>query len=637
MAKKSRIPLILDILIILSSVAALAVVGFMVTNLVQVVPSVSIGSLSVKSMFPTLSAEVPISISNPGPFEISGVNLRVSIEAKDNVQLLSGSVGPINLPAGAKDTKATVTFTVNASKIPKDTLERLISSSENLTISAEFYTDMPPLVRASANVKGSFLWEPPVYNLKISEPSITPHNATSLKVDIQVSFDNLSDLIPISGIGSITVLDSKDNRVGSGSVAIDASTKSSFNRTLSMFVGIPTAELSTLLFNDSVLNYRAVAEFESFGVSVFTMEQEFSFNWSAPLHGLQIGQLTFDTWNSTHIKGLSGISFDNENDFISINTQVSVKIVNSSSGLEVGSGSININAPTHSHFSDTVAGFINISALPIDMLLFNDATLNFKVIFNGVYSSIPFQFDKDISVNWGAPLKNFAVGTLSISDFSESAIHSSIPVSFENHASWINIAAPLTLKVYNATSNALMGTNTFQITAPALSTHVQTFPVNLEIPSGALDSLMFYDSVQNFKMAFSGSFSGFTFNTIKTYSYNWGAPIKNAQLGSPTIQAYNLTHAKVLVPINFTDNSDFFTISGTLSSTILDANNNVVGTGESVTLSVAHNVFFSTNLITYIDANYVNYGEDLLLENLTLKLTFNTSYGTVQRRLIINA
>ena len=637
MAKKSRIPLIMDILIMLSLVAAFAVVGLMINNLVQIVPSVSIGNLSLNSTFPTLRAEAPISISNPGPFEINGVSLRVSIEAKDHVQLLSGSVGPINLPAGTKDKKGTVVFTADANKIPKDTLQRLISNAENLTVSAEFYTDVSPLIKTSASVNGSYVWKPPIHNLQISEPSIVPYNATSLRVDVQVSFDNLSDLIPISGTGSITVFDSNDHVVGSGSLVIDAATKSSFNRTLSMFVGIPVGDLGALLFNDSVLSYRAVAEFKSFDVTVFSMEKRFSINWSAPLHGLQIGQLTFDTWNSTHIKGLSGISFDNENDFISINTQVNVKIVNSSSGLEVGSGSININAPTHSHFSDTVTGFINISALPIDTLLFNDATLNFKVIFNGVYSSIPFQFDKDISVNWGAPLKNFAVGTLSISDFSESAIHSSIPVSFENHASWIDIAAPLTLKVYNATSNALMGTNTFQITAPALSTHVQTFPVNLEIPSGALDSLMFYDSVQNFKMAFSGSFSGFTFNTIKTYSYNWGAPIKNAQLGSPTIQAYNLTHAKVLVPINFTDNSDFFTISGTLSSTVLDANNNVVGTGESVTLSVAHNVFFSTNLITYIDANYVNYGEDLLLEDLTLKLTFNTSYGTVQRRLIINA
>ena len=516
MAKKSLVPLVIDALIFLSMVAAVGVVGLLVTNIAQIAPSVSIGEMSVRSLFPALQVEMPLTISNPGSFEVSNVSLKLSVEAEDHVQLLSGTMGPMNLPAGAKNVKATAVITVNTSKIPPATLQRLISNSENLTVKAEFYTDVPPFVKVSGSALGLFPWGPPVHNLKLSEPRITSSNATGMEIDIDVSFDNLSELLPISGTGSITVFDSDDNRVGSGFLAVDASPKSSFNKTLSMLVGIPVEKLSALIFNDTLLSYRAVAEFKSFDVTVFTREQTFSFDW-------------------------------------------------------------------------------------------------------------------------GAPLKNFIVGKLSISDFSESAIHAGIPVSFENHASWIDITAPLTLKIYNASSNALMGTNVFQITAPALHTFIQTFPVNLEIPTGALDSLMFYDSVQDFKVEFSGSFSGFTFNTIKTYSYDWGAPIKHAQLGSPTIQSYNLTHAKVLVPINFTNNSDFFAISGTLSSTVLDVNNNVVGAGESVTLSVAHNAFFSSHLITYVDANYVNSAGDSLLEDLKLNLTFNTSYGTVQRRLIINA
>jgi len=624
----------MDVFIVLSTIAAVAVVGLIVTNIVQLAPSVSIGEASIKSLFPTLKVEVPITISNPGPFEITNVNFKLSVEAEDKVQLLSGSLGPMSIPAGAKNVKATAIFTVDANKIPNATLLRLVSNPENLTVKAEFYTDMPPFIKILGTASASIPWGPPVYNLKLSEPKMTQYNATSMKIDVDVSFDNLSEWIPISGTGTITIFDSKGNSVGSGQLAIDVSPKGKFNKTLSMLVGIPVEQLSTLLFNDTVLSYRAVAEFKSYDVSVFTMERSFSFSWGAPLYNLQVGPLTFDFGNSTHIKAISGLSFYNKNDFISINTQVNVKIINSSSGREVGSGTISINAPARSHFSDTIVGFIDISALPVDTLLFNDETLNFKVIFSGVYSGIPFQLDRDLNVNWGAPLKDFAIGSLSISGFGESSINVSVPLSFVNHASWIDIVAPLTIKVYNATSGVLMGTSVIQVSAPALSTFSQTFPVSLGISMGALDSLMFYDSVQNFKVALSGSFSGLNFNTSKSLSYNWGAPIKNAQLGLPTIQIYNLTHVKVLLPINFTNNSDFFTISGTLAPSVLDANLNVVGEGESVTISVAPKTFYSTNLIVYIHANYL---EALLEKELTLQLTFNTAYGTVQRRLSINA
>lgn len=83
-------------------------------------------------------------------------------------------------------------------------------------------------------------------------------------------------------------------------------------------------------------------------------------------------------------------------------------------------------------------------------LMLNDS--NFTVeIFTGLSfaRAIPVQLSTNVSLPWGAPFADFAVGDLSVSQRNSSYIEAAIPVSFENHAP-INISGTLKLEIYDS-------------------------------------------------------------------------------------------------------------------------------------------------------------------------------------------
>jgi len=83
-------------------------------------------------------------------------------------------------------------------------------------------------------------------------------------------------------------------------------------------------------------------------------------------------------------------------------------------------------------------------------LMLNDS--NFTVeIFAGLSfaRAVPVQLSTNVSLPWGAPFADFAVGDLSVSQHNSSYVEVAIPVSFENHAP-IDITGTLKLEIYNS-------------------------------------------------------------------------------------------------------------------------------------------------------------------------------------------
>jgi hypothetical protein len=103
---------------------------------------------------------------------------------------------------------------------------------------------------------------------------------------------------------------------------------------------------------------------------------------------------------------------------------------------------------------------INAShTIPIDLesilsldhisLLLNDSSFNVEVFAGLNFArAVPVQLATNVTLPWGAPLANFAVGAISVSPYNDTHSEASIPVSFENHA-MLDIAGTLKLEVYN--------------------------------------------------------------------------------------------------------------------------------------------------------------------------------------------
>lgn len=83
--------------------------------------------------------------------------------------------------------------------------------------------------------------------------------------------------------------------------------------------------------------------------------------------------------------------------------------------------------------------------------LFNDAELRiYQMVSMRIAEAIPVQASTNLSMPWGAPFYNFGLGEPESADFNLTHFRVTVPVSFENHASF-DIAGNIQIRMYNET------------------------------------------------------------------------------------------------------------------------------------------------------------------------------------------
>lgn len=571
---------ILNIAITAIVVIAFAVVGALVWNLAQAAFSLSIGQISTSVFGLTAIIEVPVTVSNPGPFTLTGIAVSVTVSDRSGVQLLEGSAGPLDVKPGST-VQAKVILSFDVGKIPRETLERLMGSSEELLVQASLQGAAPPFLKLTGRLKSTLHWGAPVRNLQVGKPDFAPYNATHILVSVPVSFENDSPYISISGTGVMRVLDAKDREVGRGVLNVDAPIKSRFQGALKVFIAIPREDIEFLLFNDSRLAYRALMDFQSAGSTIFSLERRIEFEWGAPLHGLAIGQPRIDPYNTTHIQIAVPVSFENRNSFISIDAKVEARIFNATSNLQVGSGSIDVKAPSKSSFSGILVGFLSFDPATVNALLFNDRSLKFRVELEGAYAGLRFSLHRALELNWGAPLYGFKTGSPEIASFNASGIQVKMPVGFENHSPWIRINMTIAVKVSNATSGVQLGYVSLEIDAPPNTEFDRTVILTLTPSETALKKLLFDDMEIALTVDLSGKYVGFDLSIQRSLTYSWGAPLFNFRLGTPSLRSYNSTHFATALPVSFENHSPFIAIDTVLQAGLFNATSNILaGSGS---------------------------------------------------------
>ena len=82
------------------------------------------------------------------------------------------------------------------------------------------------------------------------------------------------------------------------------------------------------------------------------------------------------------------------------------------------------------------------------------------------------------------------------------------------------------------------------------------------------------------------------------FSMPWGAPLYNFTLGKPDYAAHNLTHFKVVVPINF-ENRAFFDLVGNVQIQMYNSTDIIVGEGQT-NIEAYHNSPYHGYLELYV-------------------------------------
>ncbi len=91
----------------------------------------------------------------------------------------------------------------------------------------------------------------------------------------------------------------------------------------------------------------------------------------------------------------------------------------------------------------------------LSFLLFNDSELNVTAILKLTYANaFPFEIAANISMPWGAPLANLAIGSMSVAPFNSTHALALVPLSFENH-SYLEMSGTARLEVVDSIGNVV--------------------------------------------------------------------------------------------------------------------------------------------------------------------------------------
>ncbi|MFQ6011548.1 MAG: hypothetical protein ACE5KG_05195, partial [Nitrososphaerales archaeon] len=387
--------------------------------------------------------------------------------------------------------------------------------------------------------------------------------------------------------------------------------------------------LDSLLYEDGTLGLDLDV---STGIAPFLetkLSAEGTMPWGAPLGNLRFGDTAVSNHNSTHVLVAVPLSFENRSPFVNIDGKVSATVFNATSNTVVGSGQLDVVAPSGTSFSDRIQTFLELGSDARASLAFQDRTLEFRVDLAIDIAGATINRSESVTYDWGAPLAGLSIGRPDISPGSASSLGISIPFEFDNNSPE-RLSFSLNTEIFNATSGQSLGRTTTPVSVNSNSRFSGTIDGNLALGSSNMVSLLTTDTTLSFEARFSANIDGAPIALSRNFETEWGAPIKDLDIGSASFgQRTNLTHVALSMPISFTNNSPFLELTGRVQVDFIDTLGQFAGSG-SVPFTVPPESSFSGTLLGSISTGSIS------LIPFTATIKIQTSMGTLEKEMTVS-
>jgi hypothetical protein len=256
---------IVDILIIVVSIIGFGILGAMAVTGIRA--ATSIGSVTVNTSFSGSSEtiSVPISLKNPGPLSLNGINVGLVVLDRNGTSLFTGGGGPLSLsPGNSGNLPINVSF--DLSQLPQAELASLATTSQNLTLRATIAASVSSITSFAGTFNTVYNWGAPISNLSTGTLSSNAYNQTFAKFDAPLSFEDQSKGFGVAGTVFGTILGESGNTLGSiNQLTLNLSPGSSYSGQLSGFI------------SSAALNQRVTFQL-SFSTSFGTFTEEITEN-----------------------------------------------------------------------------------------------------------------------------------------------------------------------------------------------------------------------------------------------------------------------------------------------------------------------------------------------------------------------
>lgn len=99
--------------------------------------------------------------------------------------------------------------------------------------------------------------------------------------------------------------------------------------------------------------------------------------------------------------------------------------------------------------------------------LFNDSNFTFSYLVQLNYANlIPFGFEANTTIPWGAPLFNFTTGEPEYSAHNSTYLSVNVPINFENHSPYFNVSGAIRIEILND-RHQLLGESVVSVDVPS--------------------------------------------------------------------------------------------------------------------------------------------------------------------------
>ncbi|MDG6904393.1 MAG: hypothetical protein JRN20_01255 [Nitrososphaerota archaeon] len=204
---------VISVLILIVTIVGFAVLGVIGITGARTALSIKVGSPTSQVVGTAESISIPVSLSNPGPLSLNGIDVSLTFLDPNGTLLSTGGGGPLTLkPGSSGELPISVVFDMN--QVPQAALGTLSTTNENLTLRATLSASVSSLTSFKGTFNIPYSWGAPISDLKIGTAQMSAYNATFARFSVPISFTDASQTFSVSGTIGGAIIDQSGNSVG---------------------------------------------------------------------------------------------------------------------------------------------------------------------------------------------------------------------------------------------------------------------------------------------------------------------------------------------------------------------------------------------------------------------------------------
>ncbi len=178
---------------------------------------------------------LPLVFDNEGYYNIADLNITATIADSEKNRISSSSS---YLAKILPQENTTIFHNVSFSLNDMTTQENYLFNDSSFLLYGEIRLDFADLVPFRVETNETIPWGAPLYNFNTGTPRYTPSNATHMRVNVPINFQNHSPYFSVTGTLHVEIFNGRHQQLGANAIFIEVPPNEAYSGEVEMFVNM---------------------------------------------------------------------------------------------------------------------------------------------------------------------------------------------------------------------------------------------------------------------------------------------------------------------------------------------------------------------------------------------------------------